>query len=171
MRGTLCFEFRLVHNASMLPPSLDAAAHVVQLALTPIFLLTGLAQLLNVFSARLGRVADRVDLLTRDTTGHDLQLKRLRLRSRILDVAVVLAALGGGFTCLAAMVLFFGALRNAAAGSILLALFGGALAFSIMALVAFVSETILSGRSIREQAESRSPPIGGLPQKPGAADA
>src|ERR1700753_1853299 len=50
----------------MFPTSLDSATHLVQLALTPIFLLTGLASLLNVFSTRLGRVADRVDKLTAD---------------------------------------------------------------------------------------------------------
>jgi len=137
-------------------PSLVAAAHIVQLALTPIFLLAGLAQLLNVFTTRLGRVADRVDLLTRDSTGHERQLRRLRLRSRTLDVAVVLAALAGGFTCVAAMVLFFGALGNVEPGSIMLALFGGALALSIMALIAFVVETILSGKSVREQAQTGS---------------
>ena len=43
---------------------LDSVAHVIQVALTPIFLLSGIAALLNVFSARLARVADRVDLVT-----------------------------------------------------------------------------------------------------------
>lgn len=133
-------------------PSIDYASHIVQLALTPIFLLTGVAQLLNVCTTRLGRVADRVDLLTRDPGGHGPQLKRLRLRSRILDVAVLFAALAGALTCCAAFTLFFAALRNAEGGSILLGLFGSALACSIGALAAFSFETILSGRSIREQA-------------------
>src|SRR4029453_11828036 len=39
---------------------------VIQAALTPVFLLTAVAALLNVFSTRLGRVADRVDLLSAD---------------------------------------------------------------------------------------------------------
>lgn len=43
----------------MNPPAVDNAAHVVQLALTPIFLLSGLAALLNVFSTRLGRIPIR----------------------------------------------------------------------------------------------------------------
>ena len=43
--------------------SLDNVTHVIQVALTPIFLLSGIAALLNVFSTRLGRVADRVDQL------------------------------------------------------------------------------------------------------------
>src|SRR6478672_9874232 len=44
----------------------QSSADVIQLALTPVFLLTAVAALLNVFSTRLGRVADRVDLLSAD---------------------------------------------------------------------------------------------------------
>lgn len=39
---------------------LDTIAHIIQVALTPVFFLTGIATLLNVFSTRLGRVSDRV---------------------------------------------------------------------------------------------------------------
>ena len=46
--------------------NLEAAAHVVQLALTPVFLLSGTATLLGVFAARLARVADRVDTLSKE---------------------------------------------------------------------------------------------------------
>jgi len=134
--------------------TLDHAAQVVQLALTPIFLLTGLGQLLNVCTTRLGRVADRVDLLTSDGSAHPRQLERLRLRSRILDVAVVFAALAGGLTCSAALTLFVGSLRDAQAGSALLWLFGAALICAIGALTAFAFETILSGQTIRGLAEA-----------------
>src|SRR5579872_3607328 len=41
--------------------ALDTIAHIIQVALTPVFLLSGIATLLNVFSTRLARVADRVD--------------------------------------------------------------------------------------------------------------
>src|SRR4029453_6864661 len=90
---------------------------VIQAALTPVFLLTAVAALLNVFSTRLGRVADRVDLLSADlqrgaadTEFLSAQLDFLRRRSLILDVAVVLATIGGAATCAAVLVLFFGAL-------------------------------------------------------------
>lgn len=73
------------------PSALNGAAHVVHLALTPIFLLAGIASLLSVFTIRLGRVADRVDKLTETGVEHPQQLARLRLRSRALDAAVLLA--------------------------------------------------------------------------------
>jgi hypothetical protein len=68
----------------MNPPAVDNAAHVVQLALTPIFLLSGVAALLNVFSTRLGRISDQVDKLAGDPAKRPRQLARLRLRSRAL---------------------------------------------------------------------------------------
>lgn len=37
---------------------LDSIAHIIQTALTPVFLLTGIATLLNLLSTRLGRVND-----------------------------------------------------------------------------------------------------------------
>ena len=136
---------------------LGSAAHVVQLALTPIFLLTGLASLLNVFTTRLGRVADRVDRLTEVAADHRRQLARLRLRSFVLDAAVLLAALSGGLTCCAALTLFLGALRDAATGAWLFAFFGSALGCAVLALLAFSIETILSGKAVREQAQPNAP--------------
>ena len=129
---------------------------VIQLALTPVFLLTAVAALLNVFSTRLGRVADRVDLLSADlqrgaadTEFLSAQLGFLRRRSLILDVAVVLATIGGAATCAAALVLFLGALRDAEFRDVLFGLFGGALVFTIIALVIFAIEMMMAGRGLR----------------------
>jgi hypothetical protein len=46
--------------------SFDPVGHVIQVALVPIFLLSGIATLLNVFSTRLARVADRGDQIRDD---------------------------------------------------------------------------------------------------------
>ena len=109
----------------------ENVTRVIQLALTPVFLLTAVAALLNVFSTRLGRVADRVDLLSADlqrgaadTEFLSAQLDFLRTRSLILDVAVVLATVGGAATCAAAVVLFLGALSDADVRALLLAFLG-----------------------------------------------
>ena len=83
---------------------LDLVAHVIQVALTPVFLLSGIATLLNVFSTRLARVAD---LIAKVTDGGDVAdiaelgvyLSHLRRRSLALDGAVVLGAVAGGLTC------------------------------------------------------------------------
>src|SRR4029079_14128056 len=96
----------------------SSVTRVIQLALLPAFLLTAVAALLNVFSTRLGRVADRVDLLSAelqreaaDTEFLSAQLDRLRRRARYVDWAVVFATIGGAATCFAAAGVFLGTLR------------------------------------------------------------
>jgi hypothetical protein len=98
-----------IERVQMLGSGSQSSVSVIQLALTPVFLLAAVAALLNVFSTRLGRVADRVDLLTSklqgtaaDTEFLSAQLDRLRRRSHYLDWAVVLATIGGTATCFAA---------------------------------------------------------------------
>ena len=120
------------------------------------FLLSGIGTLLNVFSTRLGRVADKVqhvsDLI--DTAEHArlrAQLEFLRRRSYALDTAVVLAAIRGWLTCGATLTLFLGALRDAGVASLLYLMFGLALLFTLMSLAAFVVEMTLASRGIRNQ--------------------
>ncbi len=132
--------------------ALVTATHVVQQALTPVFLLSGIGTLLNVFATRLGRVADQTDALaakTRAEPGRDLRLRVLRRRSRALDAAVVLAALAGGLTCATVLVLFLGELLGKAAAGILFSLFGGAILFTLGAIAAFVGEMLLAARGVR----------------------
>jgi hypothetical protein len=131
--------------------NLDTAARIVQLALTPVFLLSATATLLNVFATRLGRVADHVDTLSHDSkdTRRDQLLQALRLRSRVLDTAVVLSALSGGLTCVAVLILFLGELRGTTAARYLFLSFGGAICLTMAALGAFVTEMLLSARVIR----------------------
>jgi hypothetical protein len=138
---------------------IDSIAHVIQIALTPVFLLTGTATLLNVFSTRLGRVADQVDRLSDqggDREGHGeakVQLARLRRRTLLLDAAVLAGAMAGVLTCAATLALFFGTLRDANTGNALVVLFGGAVVCTFAALLAFLSEVLLASAGVRRSVE------------------
>jgi uncharacterized protein DUF2721 len=142
--------------------SVDSVAHVIQIALTPVFLLSGIASLLSVFSTRLGRVADRVDALSErlDDAGPSerlrlqVRLSYLRRRSHILDAAVMLGTLGGAATCLAALFLFVGTLREQTGAGVLFGAFGLALLFTVGALIAFLLEMLLASRGIRDRVEN-----------------
>jgi hypothetical protein len=142
---------------------LDDVAHVIQTALTPAFLLAALAGLLGVFASRLDGVANRVEQLSRqiraDEHAHDYcvrELTRLHHRSKLLDAAVVLGAIGGGLSCVAALLLFIGGFgRSVAAANVLLAAFGLALTMTIGSIAAFVGEMALSSRAIRAEISVR----------------
>ena len=100
--------------------ALDTIAHIIQVALTPVFLLSGIATLLNVFATRLARVADKVEAVAKaledaedaEKTALHAQLKTLHRRSVSLDVAVILGAVGGAATCGAVLTMFVGALSE-----------------------------------------------------------
>jgi Protein of unknown function (DUF2721) len=131
--------------------NLESAAHVVQLALTPVFLLSATATLLAVFSARLARVADRVDALSHQAKEpiRDGLLKLLRRRSHVLDAAVVVSALAGGLTCTAVLVLFLSEIRPMDVARLLFLSFGGAILLTMASLTAFVIEMLLAARGVR----------------------
>ena len=139
---------------------LENVAHVIQVALTPVFLLSGVGTLLNVFTTRLARVTDHMEhaeeLLRAQPGSPDAatlrgHLHRLRRRTLALDVAVALGALGGGATAVATLTLFVGALRNAAVAWTLFLMFGAAVVCTIGALTAFLAETVLSWHGLRDE--------------------
>jgi hypothetical protein len=140
--------------------AVDSIAHVVQVALTPVFLLSGIGTLLNVFNTRLARVSDHrayVTDLLRGEADADQQawlrahLVRLRRRTLVLDASVVLGAFGGASTCGAAWVLFLGSVREAAIATWLFALFGLALGCTACALVAFLADSVLAWHGLRRE--------------------
>ena len=137
---------------------LESAAHVVQLALTPVFLLSGIGTLLNVFNTRLARVADHsehaADLLEADPDRPEAarlrsQLRRLHHRTVALDLSIALSALGGATICGAVFALFIGAVHSTTTSNVLLSLFGLSLVFTIGGLAAFVADTLLAWHSLR----------------------
>jgi len=143
-------------EATPLAPS--DIAHIIQTALAPAFLLTALATLLNVFSTRLGRVADKVDAASSRLRGAGAeetrllsrQLAYLRRRSFVLDAAVVLASAGAVMTGVAVLTLYVGTLREATTATLLFGCFGVALVCTIAAIAAFLCEILMAGRGVRD---------------------
>jgi hypothetical protein len=134
---------------------LDLIAHVIQVALTPVFLLSGIATLLNVFATRLARVADLIAKATDgddDVTGNlGVYLTHLRRRSVVLDVAVVLGAIAGALTCVSVLTLFVGALKNETVASVLFTTFGLAVICMLGAIGAFTVEMLMAGSGMRTE--------------------
>jgi len=146
---------------SLLNPdaSLDLVAHVIQVALTPIFLLSGIATLLNVFATRLARVADLVAQTPRRWNRPIPRRARTSLasscgcrrRSISLDAAVVLGAIAAAATCASVFTLFVGALRNSTVASVLFTTFGLAIVCTISAIAAFTTEMMMAGSGVRAE--------------------
>ena len=149
------------------PFTLESAVHLIQVALTPVFLLSGIAALLTVYAGRLARVADRLDSLitTHETNGTEADAKtrdeisRLHRRSIVLDTAVVLGTAGAAATCLAIMTLFLLALSNKAIAGVLLTFFGAAIVCTLCSVAVFGLEMLLSSRGLRARMHVHLPAI------------
>ena len=152
----------MLASASDLP--LDTTAHAVQVALTPIFLLSGIGLLMGLFNTRLAdvsaHIAHATELLAADAEGEDsprlrVHLKRLGRRIVALDMAMILGALAAGSTCGAALSLFVGALRSGAAATGLFFLLGIALICTVGALTAFIADSLLAWHGLHRKVRCR----------------
>jgi hypothetical protein len=149
----------------MLPPSnIGDIAHVIQLAVAPVFLLTGIGTLLAVLSGRLGRAVDRgrvVEDLVPVLSGEALALAQAELvllsrRTRLIYAAIVLAVGSALFVCLLIAVAFIEAFLAVNLALTISALFVLAMLALIACLVAFLREIFLAVTSARRAMRHRT---------------
>ena len=89
-------------------------AHAIQLALAPVFLLSGIAAFLGVLTSRLARVVDRARNVERelrqslvpDPNAARGQLRVMARRSRYINIAITLATIAGLLIALVVALLF-----------------------------------------------------------------
>jgi hypothetical protein len=89
-------------------------AHAIQLALAPVFLLSGIAAFLGVLTSRLARVVDRARNVERelrqslapDPDAAREQLRVMARRSRYINIAITLATIAGLLIALVVALLF-----------------------------------------------------------------
>jgi uncharacterized protein DUF2721 len=130
--------------------------HAIQLALAPIFLLTGVAGMLNVMAARLGRIIDRtrrlielpgsVGLSSNDVT---VELRNLERRRRFANAAITSCTLAALLVCIVIALLFLDALLGLPLKWLAGILFAGSMVGLIFGLGMFLREVHLATRSAR----------------------
>jgi hypothetical protein len=132
-------------------------AHVIQLSVAPVFLLTGIAGLLNVLTGRLGRVIDRARSLERalasevgdDAAATHGRLRTLAIRARWINIAISLCVVSAIFIASVVVALFAGAFWGSDSRGVVAGLFIGAMLALIVGLVFFMREIYLATSSLR----------------------
>ncbi len=140
-------------------------AHAIQLALAPVFLLTGIGALLNVMAGRLARIIDRGRQLTEHPVSADLQadetllleLRSLERRRHLTSVAITASTLSALLVCLVVGTLFLEALLQAELKWLVGTLFTGSAGAMVVGLTFFLREVHLAMRTVRIPASIRSP--------------
>jgi CBS domain containing-hemolysin-like protein len=133
-------------------------AHLIQVALTPIFLISAIGVTLNVLTSRLARIVDRARamedrLLHPDYVqdGRDLhaQLKILARRSRWINAAIILITLSALFIALVVVMLFVNAFLRYELSAVIAGMFIMSMLTLAAALLAFLIEVRIATTTLR----------------------
>ena len=127
-------------------------AHVIQLSIAPVFLLTAVGAMLGVLSSRLSRAVDRARTLegrVKTATGDDQSVLRPQLtvlsrRIRMIYKAMVLCALCALLICSVIVALFASTLAGTVLAVPIAVLFVAAMLAFIGALLLFLREVHLA---------------------------
>jgi hypothetical protein len=138
-------------------PQVVAIGHVIQLAVAPVFLLTGVSGLLAVLTNRLGRIIDRArtleDRLARsaeaDQAGLHAELRLLSGRGRLINRAVSLCTICALLICAVIVALFVGAFLSTDVSVLIGVTFIAAMLALFFGLVTFLQEIYTAIRTLR----------------------
>ena len=128
--------------------------HIVQLAVAPVFLLTGIAAFLGVLSNRLGRITDRARILERRLaaisgdryTLIEKELTSLWRRINMINKAIRLCTSSALLVCLVVVMLFLSGLFPFDI-AVLISIFIAAMIALIFGLIYFLREVTKATRS------------------------
>ena len=136
--------------------SLPGLAKDIQLALAPVFLLTGISSLLNMLVGRLARIVDRARFIeehftARDHPRHDVQVSELRLldrRMRTVNAAIFTMTLSAVAPCTVVAAMFLARLAGFGFARTLSVVFALSLILLIAGLVLFLGEVRMAVKAI-----------------------
>ncbi|CAG4883973.1 conserved membrane protein of unknown function [Georgfuchsia toluolica] len=135
---------------------ITSVAHVIQLAVAPVFLLTGVAAILSVLINRLGRVVDRFRALEiKLSDAHEsaldtaqTEMARLASRARLIHWAIGFCTGCALLVCIVIATLFVGSITGVEGGNIIAALFITAMLLLVVGLLCFLREIALATGNI-----------------------
>ena len=135
-----------------------AIAHVIQLSVAPVFLLSGVSAMLGVLSNRLGRIIDRARMLEARVLNETETAAQVRLhgqidvlarRARLVSHAISLCTICALLICAVVIALFLGAFFSTDVSNMIGVTFIAALTALGGGLVTFLREIYLATRNLR----------------------
>jgi Protein of unknown function (DUF2721) len=132
-------------------------AHAIQLAVAPVFLLSGIGAILVVLTNRLGRIIDRAGVLEeRPETvspevhaGLRVDLKVLSLRAKLISRAITLCTVTALLVCMVIAFLFLSGFLSFDASLPVALLFVAAMSAFFLGLLWFLREIYLATANLR----------------------
>lgn len=143
----------------MIHPGLtaDAVSHAIQLAVAPVFLITGIGAMLGVLASRLGRIVDFARVLEgrlsasgeKERSETNRRLAVLSKRARLIYTAISLSALCALLICTLIVILFLEVFLSLEMPRLIGVLFIIAMLAFIAALFCFLREVYIATANLR----------------------
>lgn len=132
--------------------AVSSSLPIIQTAVTPVILLSGVGALMITLTNRMGRIVDRTRSLAGqaqetadDARAHlDEQLSIMWRRAKLLRLAVTFAGLSMLLSCVLVMVIFIDAFFERHFGFEMVSIFGISVLSLILSLVAFLRDIWMS---------------------------
>ena len=130
---------------------LEEIGRIIQFSVAPVFLITGIAGLLSVLSARLGRAIDRSRVLHNLAINDEIhdELSVLSRRAKLIYRAITLGTISALLICFVIVSLFISAYVTLPISAVIAVLFVAGVIALIVALVLFLREVFLATRILR----------------------
>ena len=137
--------------------TLTDVAHVIQLSVAPVFLLTSVGTILAVLSTRLGRIVDRARVLrdrlpklpADETEALKGELHLLANRRHLVNLAITAGVCAALFVCMLIAVAFIGSVLGVNTSVAVATMFIAAMVAFVVALLLFLREVLLAVASVR----------------------
>lgn len=155
MQGRTVLDAFANFTDTMTPDSITDVAKAIQQALAPVFLLTGIAGLLNVMTGRMSRIIDRGRVLTEGKSEEDLterqhvELYNLEKRRHYVSTAITASTIAALLLCLVIATLFVEVILAAPLHWLVGTLFTAATMALIVGLAYFLREVHRATRTVR----------------------
>ena len=144
---------------------ITAIAHVIQLAVAPVFLLLGIGAMLAVMTNRLARVVDRARVLEHqvpavpaEADAIRAQLTTLSRRATLVSRAITLCTITALLVSAVIAILFLGSFTRLDASVPVALLFVAAMAAFFAGLLYFLREILLATANLRIGSHPTPPP-------------
>ena len=150
--------------STIFPQAADVA-HLIQVALTPIFLISAIGVTLNVLTSRLARIVDRARVMEGEVCRPDYQagprdlhaaLGVLARRARYINAAITLITLSALFIALVVVMLFVNAFAHWELSAFIAIMFILSMLAFAAALTAFLIEVRIATNSLTIGIEAAS---------------
>jgi hypothetical protein len=137
--------------------TLTDVAHVIQLSVAPVFLLTSVGTILAVLSTRLGRIVDRARVLRERlpelppdrASAVKADLHVLAVRRHMINMAITAGVCAALFVCVLIAIAFIGSVLAVNTSVVVATLFIAAMIAFVVALLMFLREVLMAVASVR----------------------